>query len=358
MSRNIDKANQTIFENIKLGYICSKDYTDDSNLDNCRYLAGTPEEKQWLIHFQINPDTLLNFWNENTFLIGEYSNKKYLITIGMNEFSILPDGFTNIPLNAGSFLAIVSGLNLMVKSEYPPLKIFNEVLSQHCGISDYTGHDFNELKRLFPAIYLYQIDENIYGGDINSIEQMSCIFLTYNREYLRLPYNEETLICFRTLLYLNYKDLRYENIFQALTATNFKYSFLDIYRLIEMLYQLCYMIDIEKRITGVDKFLLLETIDSSLSWKPNERNTLLKIFNSISVSKRPIITKKLPNIIKRTTNQTIANNDALWSWIYDLRCNIVHLKTYHSNIKISNRDWDLIIHGLLEVIIAAYELYD
>lgn len=44
MSRNIDKANQTIFENIKLGYICSKDYTDDSNLDNCRYLAGTPEE--------------------------------------------------------------------------------------------------------------------------------------------------------------------------------------------------------------------------------------------------------------------------------------------------------------------------
>ena len=56
MSRNIDKANQTIFENIKLGYICSKDYTDDSNLDNCRYLAGTPEEKQWLIHFQIMYD--------------------------------------------------------------------------------------------------------------------------------------------------------------------------------------------------------------------------------------------------------------------------------------------------------------
>lgn len=67
MSRNIDKANQTIFENIKLGYICSKDYTDDSNLDNCRYLAGTPEEKQWLIHFQINPDNPIKFLERKYF---------------------------------------------------------------------------------------------------------------------------------------------------------------------------------------------------------------------------------------------------------------------------------------------------
>ena len=103
---------------------------------------------------------------------------------------------------------------------------------------------------------------------------------------------------------------------------------------------------------------LLSAIDSSLKWKPNERNTLCKIINEISPANRPIFTHKLPKIIKNISGDSISAPDQLWGWIYDLRCNIVHLKVHHSKISISEKNWNEIFQGLIEIIISAYDKYD
>ncbi len=354
MSRNINKSNEIIFENIKLAYYCSDAYQEDESLNKKRYISGSKAERDWLEHFHIELDNYIHFWNDNYFLFGSYKNKKYLVTIGLDDILTLPNGITDISINAGQFLAVIADIGLMIRKEYPPLRLANNILSQHLDSEGYKGHDFTELLPLFPAINIFFIDEKIYAGDIKSLDQLSCFILIQNKDILRLPYNDETLNSFKQLCYQNFSYIKYENLFQALTATSFKFAFLDIYRSIEMLYQLYYIIDIENEIQGIDREKLLKAIDTSLNWRPNERNTFIKILNSIHVTNRAYITKKLPGVIKRTTGNSVVKNDALWNWIYDLRCSIVHLKTYHHQFKISNKDWDIIIHGLLDVITAAY----
>lgn len=354
MSRNIDKSNEIIFENIKLAYYCSTAYQEDESFNKKRYIDGNPLEADWLKYFHIELDNYIHFWNDGYFLFGNYKNDKYLVTIGIDDISILPNGIIETAINAGQFLAIIADLGLMVRKEYPPFRIANDILSQHVDSEGYQGHDFKELVPLFPTLKVFFIDESIYAGVIDSLEQLSCVVLIQNKDTLRLPYNDETLNSFKQLCCQNYAYIKYENLFQALTATSFKFAFLDIYRSIEMLYQLHYIIEIEDEIQGIDREKLLKAIDTSLNWRPNERNTFIKILNSIHITDREHITKKLPGVIKRTTGNSVVKNEALWNWIYDLRCNIVHLKTYHQQFKISNKDWDIIIHGLLDVITAAY----
>lgn len=262
-----------------------------------------------------------------------------------------------IDLNAGSFLAICSDLELMVKEEYPPLKIMELILSQHSGIDGYRGHDFNYLIPLFPKISIIKINSDILGVNPDNLELISSLLISYNSEFIKLPINSDTLEKIQQLCYKNFNLFRYDNLFQTLITTNFKFAFLNLYRSVEMLYQLCYISDLGEKL-DIDKIELLNAIDITLKWKPNERNSLCKILNGVSPNERQILTKQLPKIIRETTGKTICSTDALWSWLYDLRCNIVHLKVNHSVINISNKNWNLIFQGLIEVLISTYNFYD
>lgn len=356
MSRNIDTSNQILFENIRLAYYCSEEYRMDDDADDLiRYVYGNEEEKRWLKSFKIYQEHSLNYGYSGCFYLGEYNNEMYIFSVGIGEFTNVPEGLINIDLNAGCFLAICSELQLMVREDYPALKIYNQILSQHSQIEGYTGHRL--VKPLFPSITVLKIDSAIFSGDPKNIELIASLLISMNKEYIKLPFNNDTLVQMQQLCYKNFQLFRYENLFQALIASAFKFTFLDLYRSIEMLYQVCYISELEN-ILKIPTTSLLTAIDSSLKWKPNERNTLCKIINEISPSNRQIFTNKLPKIIKSISGDSISSPDHLWGWIYDLRCNIVHLKVLHSKIIISDKNWNVIFQGLIEIIIAAYDKYD
>lgn len=357
MSRNIENANRILFENIRLAYHCSREYRMDDEVELIRYVYGTDEEKNWLKSFKIHQEHFLNYGHSGSFYLGEYNSESYIFSVGIGEFLNVPEGLTTIDLNAGCFLAICSDLQLMVREDYPALKIANQILSQHSEIEGYIGHKLDDLRPLFPSITLLKIESTVFSGDSTNVELIASLLISMNKEYIKLPFNNDTLDRMQRLCYKNFQLFRYENLFQALTASAFKFTFLDLYRSIEMLYQVCYMLELEK-ILNISADSLLTAIDSSLNWKPNERNTLCKIINEISPANRPIFTHKLPKIIKNISGNSISTPDHIWGWVYDLRCNIVHLKVHHSKMNISDKNWNDIFQGLIEIIVSAYDKYD
>ncbi len=357
MSRNIENSNRILFENIRLAYHCSKEYRMDDDVDFIRFVYGNEEEKKWLKSFKIHKEHFLNYGHSGSFYIGEYNSERYVFSVGIGEFQNTPEGLVATDLNAGCFLAICSDLQLMVREDYPVLKIANLILSQHNEIEGYIGHKLDDLRPLFPSITILRIDSTIFSGDPTNVELIASLLMSMNKEYIKLPFSNDTLERMQHLCYRNFQLFRYENLFQALTASAFRFTFLDLYRSIEMLYQVCYISELEKTL-NISADTLLSAIDSSLKWKPNERNTLCKIINEISPANRPIFTHKLPKIIKNISGDSISAPDQLWGWIYDLRCNIVHLKVHHSKISISEKNWNEIFQGLIEIIISAYDKYD
>lgn len=357
MSRNIDKANQNIFDNIILYYLFSDESVEDSDLFKNRYIFGTKEEKNYLKNFKIETNSCINIWNNVILAFARYQNERYLISIGIEQLNT-PNGIDKVDLNAGIFTAIVSDFNLMVNKNISANIVAQKILSLHVDADEYIGHSFNDLIFLFPQITIYKINDQVYSGDINSLEQMACIVLSHNKALLSLPFSDNTLESFRELCCHNYSTIKYDNLLQAITSTNFKFAFLDIYRSIEMLYQVCYITDIEKNVQNIDRDVLLKAIDTHLSWKPNERNSLVKIINSLKVSDKPVLFKQISKVIKETSGQICVKEDAIINWIYDLRCNIVHLKTYHPTLILTNKNWDTLLYVIIEFVSHAYHLYD
>ena len=360
MSRNIDKANEAIFYNIKVHYhyfLNNEDNGYDASLDEKRFVGGSKEEADYFKYLKIDLDSRLSFSDDKLLVFAHYNENKFLISVGLGDV-ITPEGIEPYDLNAGIFAAVVSDLDLMPNHHISSNRISNDILSQYVGLEDYKGHSYQELEPIFPKIKIYTINENIYAGDISSIEQLVCLILASNKCLLKLKYSETTLETFRHLFYKNYSSLKYDTLFQALTSNSFKFAFLDIYRAIEMLYQICYIADVESELNNVSREDLLKYLDSALNCKPNERNSLIKIINSILPSDRNYISTRIRNIVGRFKQGNTVSDESIWNWIYDLRCSIVHLKTHHQTYHLSDREWDMLIYCLLVLIMSAYTLYN
>ena len=144
--------------------------------------------------------------------------------------------------------------------------------------------------------------------------------------------------------------MSYDSIVQALLSSHFKFAFLDLYRCIELLYQVIYIDDAHKKLSlTINRTEFLNAIDDKLGWKPNERNAIKKIFiETIDPYKN-----ELQKSIKEIDNQISSFSD----WLYDLRCSIVHLKSAQKKFELTHSQWDKLISGMTRLLFYWYQKY-
>lgn len=74
----------------------------------------------------------------------------------------------------------------------------------------------------------------------------------------------------------------YENIYLALSASHWKHSFIEIYRVVEGLYYFGWMYGVRRTFGGGDsEYELYLKLQNELSWKYNERASIAKLFEII-----------------------------------------------------------------------------
>lgn len=346
MSRNMKMAMDLFFTIIKLRLLeLGGDTTD---IDKDRFVYGERNEAHWLAGMQIVGTIPIAL--DNNILLCQYKGESYFITTGYKD-GIPPHGFLPIELNAGIFVAVVSELELRLLNSITNIEIENYILSQFVGQHGYKGHELVDLVRFFPSIEVYKIDS--YEYPLLNLEQLASIFLSNNRQYLLLPFSSDTIDNLYIVASTNSTLLKYENILQALISSQFKFCFLDLYRCLELLYQVVYIDSAYSMLrVGNPKIELLSVIDSELKWKPREGASLSKIF---SMTPEPHL-KDIITIVAQVSGVT--SKEKASEWVYDLRCRIVHMKAIHSKVDIVNKDWDKLIYGMCTLIKYWYEKYD
>ncbi|UPT70419.1 MAG: hypothetical protein M0D53_15225 [Flavobacterium sp. JAD_PAG50586_2] len=125
---------------------------------------------------------------------------------------------------------------------------------------------------------------------------------------------------------------------------------MDLYRCIELLYQIIYLDETHSKLAlKVDRTDFLIAIENDLKWKPKERTSLIKIFNdtpSLHIS-----------AINKAVKETVPNIKDYGNWLYDLRCNIVHLKSIQRQFELKDNNWEQIIFGTSELLCYWYNKY-
>lgn len=340
------KACDDLFDIIKLQFDLPNNTIP--NFNDSRWVDGGNFEQKWLTYsmlknkFQISHNVYFG-------LIEHYSDV-YFFAIGYDDPTNLPPELTHYSLNSGLFTVLVSELGLPIKSDITNIFLEQNILSQSKSTPLYKGHDFNDLIKIFPNIYVAEINSTFTSKD--NLHQIICAYLSANKEFLLLPFGQVNLDKIHDLVVINSLVLNYESILQALLSSTFKFAFLDLYRCIEMLYQIIY-IDEAHNLLGltINRSDFLVKIDKTLNWKPNERSTLTKLFSQTPLLHKQSFLKTI-QLISRTTSE----NNAC-SWLYDLRCNIVHLKSMQTNIQLSPKDWQNIISGTLDLMSYWYSHY-
>lgn len=347
MSRNRTKSIELLFDIIKIKFDLSSYSHLPSDFYNARWIQGKKIEEDWLT-FAVFKSTI-EISHEIRFAIIEYDTKLFLIATGLEDPDKLPTGITYSPINSGLFTAIVSELELPIKSSVTNLYLEQNILSQNNSDPLYKGHDMVDLLPIFPNIFVCEITPQ-FIGDNSNIHQIVCSYLANNKKFIGLPFSENTLDKLNELVLLNSKILNYDNIIQSLLSSHFKFSFLDLYRCLEMLYQIIYIDDTHTKLAlAIDKTDFLLAIDDKLNWRPNERNALKKLFAETPEPYR--------NEVNNTIKKISQKKNELSDWLYDLRCSIVHLKSSHKNFELKPQEWDKLIFGIGHLTTYWYQKY-
>lgn len=347
MSRNINKAIEIVFDLVKLNFDLSTNSVLPQDFYNGRFIKGNTNDKRWISHSKIIK--YVEFNREIKFAILELDSSYYFISIGLENPDFLPLGIIEFDVNAGLLTTIISELELSVNKGISNLFLEENILSQSTVDPLYEGHDKSDLARIFPNIYATKITSG-FSGDPKSIYQLISFLITLNSKFIFLPFSQKTLDKIQELVASNSTILSYESITQALFSSHFKFAFLDLYRCIELLYQIIYLDETYNKLSlSIDKTHFLIAIENDLGWRPKERTSLMKIFNDTPSSFKFDINKAIKEAAPGVTNYG--------NWLYDLRCNIVHLKSIQKSFELKERDWEKIIFGTTQLLCYWYNRY-
>ena len=345
MSRGILKATDNLFDIIKMNFDLSSSLPKD--FYNNRWIKGDALEKKWLSQCKIISHVEISI--ETRFVFVEFDSEFFFIVVGLESPDYIPSGVIVENLNAGIFTAIVSELELPVRKEISNLFLQQYILSQNDTDSLYQGHDLADLVKVFPNLFVMKITPS-YGGDRTNIQQFICFYLTLNTKFVLLPFKKKTLDKIYELVAGNSKILSYESITQALFSSHFKFAFLDLYRCIELLYQLIHLDETYHKLSlTINRTDFLIAIENNLGWRPTERTSLIKICN------------ETPDVYKIDLSKAVREiNPQLQdygNWIYDLRCNVVHLKSIQKKFDLKADNWEKLIYGVASLLCHWYNKY-
>jgi hypothetical protein len=345
--RGINDSIEIVFDIIKMKFDLGIQSSLPSNFFDTRYISGDNLEKRWLSHSKFLSRTAQS--QQIKFAIVEFNSDLYFVLVGLDDPDFLPTGLIEEKVNAGIFTAIIAEFELPIREGITNLHLEQNILSQSVGQTLYTGHDVEDLKKIFPNIYLMKITSS-FSGDSSNIHQLISHTITINSKYIFLPFTQKTLDKIRELITYNSTILSYESITQALFASHFKFAFLDLYRCIELLFQIIYLDETHTKLSlTIDRTVFLIAIEDDLGWKPKERTSLVKIFNDTPSTNIVAIKKAIREAAPGVSNYG--------NWLYDLRCNIVHLKSIQRKFELKDKDWEQIICGTSDLLCFWYNKY-
>ncbi len=227
------EANGKAFSNLIDQFIEISDITISSGI---RFIKTDTDSKEWLkgVVFQ----DLYNILPNARAITLKLNSEEYIAVVGLsiNNYDINTDILESIDINSGLITFLLSENYIKLSSSIDYLAFYNEILFLSRAVEpEYSGHDLEDIISYLEPIQLYRIPSTsiLYK---NQTARVLCYIFSRDRKQLILNFSDELLDFISELTMVGSNAISFNLILNSLLSTNFKHSFLEVYRLVERLY--------------------------------------------------------------------------------------------------------------------------
>jgi len=306
-----------------------------------RYIKTNTAEKEWLQKLVI--ENSLRILSSVTIILIKYEDFSYIAFIGnkLDEVNLDTHVLQNEPLNAG-LITVLLAENFLKLSKSTLLDFYNDILFQHKE-PEYKGHDYEDIVPFLNTINFYQIPKDSVLSN-NNLYKIATYLIAIDKQYLILDFSNVVINLFADLSLMGSEKIEFEFFLNSLLSSNFKHSFLELYRLVERIFPLNYLKELHVAVTTAIPFLSFAAlVEEKIGWRPREEDALEKIFEKTSSSTTTLF-------LAVFQNPQAVEVISCSKQFYKLRNSIVHFRANHTEPILNQIQWNLIIQGTLELI--------
>lgn len=348
---NMSDNNEEAFDRLINQY---ESLTGNSVSRDIRYIYSGKKnslEKSWLKYASIEDKGRIDA-TLGSFEIT-YENDPYIGFYGV-DFSDVESNLDSslmepIEINSGVFTLILAKTKITIDPGSDLESLSNELFSQHKD-PKYKGHEYSDILKFIEPISFYKVPPDSAFFPINSY-QIACYLISQVSREITLSYTDQTLEMYREICLEIEKGIDYENIYTSITSSNFKHSYLELYRCIEKLYAIPSLKELHEDINTSDSLLeFISKVQNSFDWRPNDSNAIEKIFSSLGED----LVQKFTAFISQTDSLGDMKPE---TFFYKLRNSIVHFRIGQDGFNFDSEEWSKIISIQLELVKDQYSTH-
>ncbi|MEX6507447.1 hypothetical protein [Jiella sp. M17.18] len=319
--------------------------------DNARWIARKDDKDASLMadaEVTILPLGMRSFASRISF-----DGERYFCFSGLPVPDFLPDGFEQISATPGLFGAVFVNADLPVTATAAEIR--DAIEEQHRGVEGYQGHDLQTVLDLFQEVDFFRVASGADSIFLESLERVCGSYCARGYPGYPLGLSSMTLSSITELFESGHDTLPYHLPLQGLLSYTWPAFYLELYRCIEQLYSVPRLQVLRKRLAHAGPIAeLASTLESIISWRPREQESLSAILSKISEGRRASILSSF-SLSADTVPTATGHNCA--EKIYQLRNAHVHFRPALSAPLISAEEWDRIIYTMCVTVIEVYDLF-
>jgi hypothetical protein len=339
MSRNMITANSSFFKHVLS--MMDEDVAEKVSSSK-RYIATNDEDKNWLQNLNIGYS--FRIARDAYALLLYLKSQDYLCLINIEKKSNrIPFLLEEILVNAGLITVLGSEGYLTPKVPHAlQLRICDEVMYDTKAI-DYHGHQWEDIKMLFPTVYCYKI--NLENEDVDIRENINLFYqilcqIIFEFDAGNNPYTNDLKSIWEKIFYEGtLSKINYKSLLMSYIALTWDISYLYLYQCIEDKFACNSVRSLHKRLgVEIPEQDLSRVLYEELSWQPRDLEGIESIIKECSNSLGIDLLKEL------------ALEEGLAKYIYSIRNSIVH-ETKAAKIPLEdNSKWEKLIKGILYIL--------
>lgn len=244
-----------------------------------------------------------------------------------------------------------------LRSEFQSTRASDEqiAIAEH---SDYVGHNIDDLILLFRPTYIVSVPDNslLSGSDpyVAAAELLSMV------DGLRSPIIDRE---FATTLVelLSFPSVNAENLFLCLTATRWRYVYLELFRIIESALFVPWIVELNQAVgSSLEIPVLYAELRKGLEWRESKGRSIEKVFSEIATDQAIMeVELRIKSFLDIVSNENY-NRSAIGRRIYKIRNQLVHPEDYTdgSVLEVTEQEFRDLSLYLCDVISRIYNVYD
>lgn len=227
------------------------------------------------------------------------------------------------------------------------------------GISEspsYVGHEIHHLLEIFEDVRLYKIEHDSILASCSKWF-LAAYLCSSCSAFRSKSFPTSTSDKLKELLML--RNTNPEHIFYAATSIHLRQCFLEVYRGLESLFYLPWIISLKRELNITENSRsLAASLRKNIGWRQKEKESILKLFSLFEIEKiksSPIAA--LPSFADLDFEKL--EIEKISRRIYKIRNILVHQEDYEdpSRLTLTQECWPVLVDFLVEVAIDLYTKY-